>query len=381
MMFLRLGLRSLARRPVTAALLVFGLGVAFGLPGAVRAVVAAFEQELTSRADAAPMVAGAQGSRADLVLHALYFRTAPPDEITVADWKSLAVVTRGITAPLCVKATARGAPVVGTNGAYFRLRNLLLASGEPLVRLGDCVLGAEAADRLGVGPGDRLATDVDSLFSLGGGVPVRLRVVGVMAATGSADDSAVFVSLDTAWLVAGLGHSHAGQPPDRTGPAASEPADGFIEVTDENAGRFHFHGNRGRFPLTAVLVEPHDEKERLRLIGRYLDGTGDVQLAEADRVLRNIFDVALRLRRLFDVNALVTAIATLLLCGAVVALTIRLRQAEVRTMNRLGLSRSRIAALFAVEFGYVGIGAAVLATVITLAASAAAPALFRWLVL
>lgn len=379
--FLRFGLQSLSRRPLTAALLVFGLGVAFGLPGAVRSVVAAFEQELTYRADAAPLVIGAQGSRADLVLHALYFRTAPSDAISVADWESLGETTHGTTVPLCIQATTRGTPVVGTNGSYFRLRKLVLASGKPLMRLGDCVLGAEAADRLRVEPGDRVATDIDSLFSLGGGVPVRLNVVGVMAATGSADDSSAFVSLETAWLIAGLGHSHADPSAEPGGAASSSPNDGFIEVTDENAGRFHFHGNRNRFPLTAVLVRPHDEKDRLRLIGRYLDTNGDVQLAEADRVLRNILDAALRLRRLFDVNALVTAIATLLLCGAVVALTIRLRQAEVRTMNRLGLARSRIAALFAVEFIYVGIGAAILAAAISYAASAASPGLFRWLVL
>ncbi|HEX6985919.1 MAG TPA: ABC transporter permease [Planctomycetaceae bacterium] len=380
-MILRFAFRSLARRSVTAVLLVICLGVAFGLPGAVRSVVAAFEQELTTRAEAVPLVLGAKGSRADLVLHALYFRTAPPGEITVADWQAFGRDAPAEIAPLCVRATARGVPVVGTDGTYFRLRGLALASGDPLTRLGDCVLGAEAADRLGLGPGDRLATDIESLFSLSGGVPVRLRVVGVMAPTGSADDAAAFVSLETAWLVAGLGHTHANPREEHDEPPTSDAAEGYIEVTDENVGRFHFHGNRNRFPLTAVIAEPRDAKARLLLVGRYLDGRGDVQLAEADRVLREILGMALRLRRLFDVNAAVTVAATLLLCGAVVALTVRLRWSEVRTMDRLGLSRGRIVVLFAVEFGVVALAAAVLAGGITAGAGAAAPALFRWLVL
>lgn len=381
--FLRFGLRSLARRPVTAALLVFGLGVAFGLPGAVRSVLTSFERELTVRADTVPIVLGAKGSRADLALHALYFRHDPPGEITVSDLHALDRQELADTAALCVRATARGVPVVGTEGSYFRMRSLVLAAGEPTTRLGDCVLGAEAAKQLDLSPGDRLATDPENIFSRSGGVPVRLRVTGVMAPTGTADDSVVFVSLETAWLIAGLGHSHSdgGKTHQHDEPVGEDTGEGFVEITDDNVGGFHFHGNRRRFPLTAVVARPNDDQSRLLLVGRYLHRDDNVQIAEADRVLRDLLAVALRLGRLFDVNAAVTALATLLLCGAVVALTVRLRWSEVATMNRLGLSRGRIVALFAVEFGIVAIGAAMLAAAIALAASQAAPALFRWLVL
>jgi putative ABC transport system permease protein len=381
--FLRFALRSLARRPATAALLVLSLGLAFGLPGAVRAVVTAFEQELTARAAAAPLVLGAKGSRSDLVLHALYFQSDPPGGITLAEWKAFDAKKLAESAPLCVKATAQGVPVVGTNGGYFRLRRLALGAGEPIARIGDCVLGADAASRLELGPGDRLTTDPANLFSRTGAVPVRLNVVGVLARTGTADDSAAFVSLETAWLVQGLGHTHknAGAKHEHEHETGIKSAgSGFVEVTDENAKSFHFHGDRNRFPLTAVIARPRDDRARLLLVAHYLhDQTA--QLAEADRVVRELLDAAVRLRRLFDVNAAVTAVATLLLCGAVVALTTRLRWSEVRTMSRIGLSRSRIAALFGTEFALVAVAAVLVATAITLGASAVAPALFRWLVL
>lgn len=380
-MLLRLALRSLARRPMTAALLAVSLGLAFGLPGAVRAIVAAFERELGERAEAAPLVLGAKGSRSDLVLHALYFGTAPPGEITVADRKALDRRQLADSAPLLVKATARGMPVVGTDGGYFRLRQLVLAAGGPIERLGDCVLGSDAADRLDLRPGDHLATDLQNLFSLSGGVPVRLQVTGVMAATGTADDSAAFVSLETAWLVQGLGHSHANPTRPHDGSPDQDPAGGYLEVTDQNVGGFHFHGDRDRFPLTAVIARPRDEKARLLLVGHYLDGKQGVQLAEADRVVRELLDIALRLRRLFDANAAATALTALLLSGTVIALTLRLRQAETRTMTRLGLSRARIALLLGAEFGLIGVVAILVAAGVTFAASAAAPMLFRWLVL
>lgn len=378
---LRLALRSLARRPTTAALLAASLGLAFGLPGATRAIVAAFEQELRGRADTAPLVLGAKGSRSDLVLHALYFGSVPPGEITAADRKAFDRQQLAESAPLLAKATARGVPVIGTDGSYFRLRKLVLAAGGPIKRLGDCVLGSEAADRLGRRPGGRLATDARNLFSLSGGVPVRLRVVGVLAPTGTADDDAAFVSLETAWLIEGLGHSHANPQQSHDGNPDQDPARGFIEVTDENVGRFHFHGSRDRFPLTAVIARPRDEKARLLLVGRYLDGKQGVQLAEADRVVRELLDVALRLRRLFDASAAATALTALLLSGTVVALTLRLRRAEIRTMSRIGLSRGRIALLLGTEFGLIALTAILIAAGVTFAASAAAPTLFRWLVL
>lgn len=380
---LRYALRSLARRPATAALLAVSLGLAAGLPGAVRAVIAAFERELTARAGAAPLVLGAKGSGADLVLHALYFRTAPPGGMTLADRMAFDRLKLAESAPVLARATARGVPVVGTDGGYFRLRELVLASGGPIGRLGDCVLGAEAAGRLGLGPGGTFASDPENLFSRSGGVPVRLNVVGVLAPTGTADDGAAFVSLETAWLIAGLGHAHASVAAIHAHEEGigTDPDAGFLEVTDDNVGRFHFHGNRDRFPLTAVIARPRDEKARLLLAARYLGREGGVQLAEADRVVSELLEVALRLRRLFDANAAATAVTAAMLCASVVALTLRLRRGEIRTMGRLGLSRGRIAALVGLEFGLIALAAVLIAAGVAWAASLWAPALFRWLVL
>lgn len=380
--FFRYALRSLGRRPLTAMLLAVALGVAFGLPGAVRAVVTAFERELTARADAAPLVLGAAGSRSDLVLHALYFRNDPPGEISLADKKELDREQLAETIPLCVRATVRGVPVVGTDGGYFKLRKLTLESGGPIARLADCVLGSDAARRLDLAAGDTVATDPKSLFATGGGVPVRLRITGVMAPTGTADDGAAFVDLETAWLIAGLGHAHTSKSATHTHADGQSPApSGFIEVTDENVKRFHFHGNSDRFPLTAVIAVPPDKESRLLLVGRYAGRKEGTSLAESDIVLRDLLGVAIRLRRLFDVNAAVAGVATLLLSGAVLSLTVRLRQAEMQTMSRLGLSRLRIAALFGVEFVLIALAAAAIALALTFAATFAAPALFRWLVL
>jgi putative ABC transport system permease protein len=377
---IRYAWRSLARRPLIALLLALSLGIAFGLPGAVRAVADAFETELKQRADAAPLVLGASGNNSDLVLHALYFRGEPSGSVTVADKEKIDGQGIADTVPLCINATVHGIALVGTDGSYFKLRGLSLSSGKPIARLGDCVLGARAAERLGLATGGKVATDPKNLFGGNGGTPVRLTITGVLAPTGTADDDVAFVSLETAWLVLGLGHGHANPSKVHADDEVAANASGFIEVTDENAASFHFHGRRDRFPLTAVIVIPHSERDRVLMVARAAANRSGPALVETDRVIRDLLDVTMRVQRLFEASALVTATATMLLCAAVVALTLRLRWTEVRTMARLGIARHRIAMLLGIEFFLIGLASFAMAAMIVVAFRAAAPMMFRLLI-
>lgn len=380
MIFLaRYALRSLARRPVTSACLAICLGIALGLPSALRAIVNAFQHEISARADAAPLVLGARGSNADLVLHTLFFRHTPPGTIPVGAQNALDQLGLCESVPLCIRASIRDVPVVGTDASYFRLRNLSLASGQPIQRLGDCVLGASAAQRLNLQPASRIATSPTSLFSGSGGTPVRLSIKGVLAPTGTADDDAAFVSLETAWLIEGLGHGHA-NPEQSHAEGEATTSSGFIEVTDDNVESFHFHGRRERFPLTSIIAVPQSEKDRLLLIANYARNDSGPALAESDRVLQDLLDVAVRVRRLFEAMTAVMGLATFVLCITVVALTIRLRSSELSTMYRLGLPRSRIVLLFTFELLFVGIAALAVSLGIVAAASLAGPTLFRAIV-
>ena len=381
---IRYAIRSLARRPVVALWLCFGLGIALGLPVAIEMAARRAEQALRERAASIPLVLGAEGSANDLVFHALEFASVPPGRITVADWRELDQTERAETAPLLIEATTGGVPVVGANGAYFRMRGLTLLVGGPIDVLGDAVVGAEAAERLGVGPGDQLTTDVGELFSLAGTLPVRLNVVGRLAPTGTADDMAVFVSLETAWLIAGLGHAHenptAAHDSEGAMPAEGTAAEGVIQVTEETAGGFHFHGSREKFPLTAVLARADGEQDRLWLVGEYLARDDGVQLAEADRIVNGLLLRALRVKRILDLIVIVSVISTVGLCAALIWLTVRLRWSEFRTMARLGLSRARIALIAGAELGMLLIGSTGLALGLAILLSWWGPALFAWVV-
>jgi putative ABC transport system permease protein len=373
--------QSLRFNRLQSVILIFGLAVTLYLPLAVNGLVGRYQAGLLQRAATTPLVAGALGSRFDLVLHALYFRGRVPRFLKMADVDALRDTGYAQPIPLYARYTARRAPIVGTTLDYFTFRQLRLARGEQLLELGDCVLGAEVAADLNLAPGDRLMTDPENVFDIAGSYPVNLRVMGVLAPARAPDDDAVFVDLKTAWLIQGLAHGHsditgtnadAGVVLSRsaTNVTANAALAEFTEVTPTNITSFHFHGDPADFPVSAVLPVAKDEKSAALLRGRYQGPEATVQILAARSVVEELLGLVFRVKRFFDVNAVLVAAATGLFLLLVVVLSLRLRRPEMETMFRLGCARGLMARLVAVELGAIFLVSAVLAligTEITLA--------------
>jgi putative ABC transport system permease protein len=178
------------------------------LPLALELLLDESERQLLARAETTPLVVGAKGSSLDLVMNSLYFGDTVPELISMAAADRVADTDLALPIPLYVRFKARGLPIVGTNLDYFDFRGLSVAQGRNLALLGECVLGARAAEELGLGPGDALLSSPETLFDLAGVYPLKMRVAGVLAPTHSADDLAVFVDLKTVWVIQGLVHGH-----------------------------------------------------------------------------------------------------------------------------------------------------------------------------
>ncbi len=347
------------------------------LPLALELLLGESQRQLLSRAETTPLVVGAKGSSLDLVMNSLYFGDTLPETITMATVDRIADTDLALPIPLYVRFKARGFPIVGTNLDYFEFRGLKIAKGRALAVLGECVLGARVAEEFGLGPGDALLSSPETLFDLAGVYPLKMRVAGVLAPTHNADDLAVFVDLKTAWVIQSLMHGHA----DLT--RVTDPAlvmgrsDGnvtatpkvvqYTEITPENIGSFHFHGDPADYPITAVIALPHDEKAGAILRGRYVSvGSDPTRAPETQqilvpgevigRLLANIF----RIRNVLDAVILVVGIATVLALILVFALSLRLRQREIRTIFKLGCSRSTIARLLGAEIVIILVAAATL---------------------
>lgn len=365
----------------STSVLVVALSLTLFLPLAAQVGMLRFQEHSLQRAASTPLILGARGSRFGLAIHALYFRGESPTTFHLQE--SLRIQESGLaeTIELHTRFRARGAAIVGTTKRYFELRRLRLSSGQPIRRLGDCVVGAAAASRMGIKPGDRLLSESDNLFNLSGPTPLNMRVTGVLARTGTADDEIVLCDLETTWLIEGIGHGHAVEGEDDAGEGTHQHAAGrqFLqshqEVTDENVKSFHFHGKRDHFPITAVIALPKSEKAEALLLGKYLSPDLTLQMLRPVEVVHELLQVISQLRRLFELSMLLLTFATGLLAILVLSLSIRLRQREIRTMYLLGCSRGKVLQLVSTQLLLVIVFATSLAA---LAGLAAAPGL-EWI--
>tara|TARA_R110000850_G_scaffold8950_16_gene32975 strand:+ start:1092 stop:2270 length:1179 start_codon:yes stop_codon:yes gene_type:complete len=356
-----LGMRYILRNRAKVGLLIAAFTLVWLLPLAIAMLVKNAEIQLRSRASQTPLLLGHAGSALELTFNGLYF--TKPGIATIPFSESEKVRETGLAEPIPLYArfSAGGNRIVGTSLEYFEFRNLEFAEGRPLLRLGECVIGASVASKIGLSSGDYLISSPETLFDLAGVYPLKMKVCGVLSLTGTPDDDAVFVDLRTSWIIQGLGHGHieakeapAGQRLAGDGAAVKLNASvlEYNEITPENAGSFHFHGEDGDNPISAVIVLPDSAKSRAIIKGRYAPDT-QLQLISPEEEMTELFATVFSVQRLVLWLLAGVGAATLLIGGLVFVLSYRLRKEEFTHLKRLGADVGTLRALIAFEAGFV----------------------------
>ncbi|MBM9596025.1 ABC transporter permease [Roseitranquillus sediminis] len=383
---LYLAVQYLRFHAARSAIVVLAVALIIAVPAVIHLLLDASERQMTARAASTPLVVGARGSTLDLVLNSLYFTGDRPPLTSVAASEEVWASGLAAAIPLYARFEAQGAPIVGTTLDYFEFRGLEVADGRDLAVLGEAVLGATVARDLGLAPGDSLVSSPENLFDLGGTYPLRMPVVGVLAATGGPDDRAVFVDLKTAWVIEGIGHGHgeAAEADDllaRTernvvaGPALPT----FAEITPENIDSFHFHGSSDSYSVTAVIAVPNDERSGVILRGRYLDREEPLQIVVPQDVVDGLLATMFRIGRLIDTVVATIALAAVLAIALVFYMSLELRRGEIETVFRLGCRRSTILRLIGAEIAILLGAGIVFAAVVVSAIAAGREDLALWL--
>lgn len=371
-----LGWRYLAFHRFKTAILVTSITLIVFLPVGLRVLVNQSSQQLTSRAEATPLVIGAKGSPLELVLNTLYFRSEVPEPLDHAEVTALEETGLARAIPVYVRFRSRGWPIVGTTLDYFEFRRLRVVSGRQMTMLGECVLGSRVADDLAVGPGDHVVTSPESVFDLAGVYPLKMRVAGVLAYSDTADDDAIFVDLKTSWVIQGLGHGHQDltRPEassgvlrrDDTNVTANASVVQYTEITEDNADSFHFHGSLSRFPVTAVIVVPPDQKSSTILQGRYEAAESLTQIVRPVAVMDELLETILTVQSFVVAGAVIVGLATLASASLVFLLSLRLRRREIETLFKIGGSRAAVGTVMVFEVIVVLLTSVVLAAGLTL---------------
>ncbi len=365
-----------------------GLTLTCWLPLCVHHLTQVFEQRLIARAEQTPLILGVRGNAYDLVFHALYFRHGMEDRLKMKDWAEVAEHAGIAALPLVHGFHARSQPIVGITIDYLQRRQLRLSSGRAFTSLGECVLGAKFAREQGMEVGDSVMSDPENVFHLAGSYPLKLRVVGILAPSGSSDDSAVFVDLKTHWVLEGLGHGHATP---ETAEAASQEwtitGDGslnataavlpYLEITAENAQDVHFHQSTEEMPISAVLIWPDSDRATALLLGAYQDPSQVLQLIRPMEVVESMMGWVFRVRTFLDLNYLLVGIAVISFLGLIMLLSNQLRGPEFAILRDLGASAGFLRGLVLVEWGLLILMALVCAVFMTLGMGAL---LRQWLV-
>lgn len=350
-------------------ILVISITLIACLPLSLQVLLKASEQLLGARAGETPLLVGARGSALDLTMNSLYFNDELPPLIDMQALSYIEDMGLAGAIPLYARFHARGFPIVGTSLDYFDFRRLDVQAGRLFAMLGECVVGAQVAERLDLKPGDSLMSSPENLFDLAGIYPLKMKVAGVLARSHSADDAAVFVDTRTAWVIQGLGHGHKDleqvtdgsviMKRDANSITANARLLHYTEINASNLSSFHFHGDETDYPLTAVIALPQDTRSATLLRGRYLDDQA-YQVTPPDEVIDGLLDNIFRIKHVIDAVIVIVAFATLLTMALVFVLSLRLRQGEIDTVFRMGGSRMTVANLLIAEIVIILVASAVL---------------------
>ena len=362
--FLFLAFQYVRYHKIKSLILIACITLTVSLPVCMNVLLSRFNDEIVARSESTPLVIGAKGSRFDLALHALYFRGQVPEMTTMSEVEFIRGTGYARPIPIFIPATARGFPIIGTDLEYFSFRNLQIADGNTLSRIGQCVIGSSVARALNIAAGGSIISDSENPLGLTADYPLKMQVVGVLHETHSPDDNAVFVDLKTAWAISGIGHGHEDVASadknkllkDEDGKViASAAILPYTEITEDNIASFHFHGDQKDFPISAIIADPlaptvagnttqkeiKDQKDKSSALlqGEYVESERTAQIIKPPEVIEQLMAMIFRIKRLFDANAILIAISTVLLLGLVVLLSLKLRQREMETMFKIGCSR------------------------------------------
>ena len=329
------------------------------LPISLNLFLAESERQLMARATSTPLIIGAKGSDLDLTINSLYFTSQLPEKITMAEISQINQTKLANSIPLYIQFKARNYPIIGTSLDYFEFRNLSLQEGSYFGILGDCVVGASVAQKLGLKVGDSIVSSPQNLFDLGGVYPLKMKIVGILKNNQTADDLAIFVDLKTAWIIEGLGHGHldlakSGTPDvilkqEPGNMAANAKLPEYNEITPENLDSFHFHGDKNDFPLTAIIAIPETQKSEALLRGRYQAETSTRQIVKPTQTIQELWLEVFKIRNILNAVFILVIFTTALAIILIFNLSLRLRQGEIKTNFYLGCSRSTITQLITAE--------------------------------
>ncbi len=331
--------RHLWSRPLYAAVSVLLMSLALAVAGLLLQLAQRLPQQLDHELQGTELLVGPRGDPWRQVLSSLLFLGEPGSSLP---YEALPLL-RGLpqvqqAVPVLVGPRHQSLLVLGTEPAFLTMRQARLAQGRVFEHVMEVVLGADAAQRLGLGVGAEF---------MGAGAQRPYVVVGVLARQGATLDGLILTDLSTLWsmrqpsgaLPAGLSAGLGGAEVVPGGAPRALPAS--LDGAEESLGDISF-----------VLVSPAGP-ESLNVPLPWLNTQGGLLAAvPRDEIGRMKASLA------WLPTLLTTLLSLLLLCAWLAAFALMLQAQEQRRQDLvllrvLGAPAWRVALLPALEWLWV----------------------------
>ncbi len=380
---IRLAVAYLCSQWKLSVTLIVIISLSVTLPIATNRITKEYERELSSRSESPPLLLGARGDRFDLVLKSQFYVGELQQTLTYGEFNSIDRNEELVATPLHLDhSTNQGKwPVVGTTSTYLTAKSLVLKAGQTFAALGTCVIGAGIAESLS--EATSLKTDLANPFGLGDMLPYELEIVGVLEKANSPDDFAVFISLETAWVLDGYGHLHddsdVGSAVDRNSflkgvDGIHIPSSSQTRLTAENRSKVHFHGNRDDYRISSIAIWPMHNEASALLQAKYI-GDRNLQVLVPSEEFQKLMDYVFQVRHVLNVVFAILAVIAVVMVVTSIVQALQLRKQNLLTMQCLGCSRFRVNCLLLTELSILVSGALMLSIILVVILESTAPSL------
>jgi putative ABC transport system permease protein len=347
---LGLAARSAWNRRFVLSLVALSIALSTFLLLSIERVRTDLRQNFVHSVSGTDLIVGARTGSVQLLLYAVFHLGSATNNIR---WSSAEAIARhravAWAVPIALGDSHRGFPVLATTPGYFEhvrhgdRQPLMFAQGKPFAAVFDAVLGADVAERLGYGIGDRVVlSHGDGVFSANEHADKPFIVTGILRRSGTPADRAVHIGLE------GLEAVHhdwvAGTPI----PALSVPA-GDVERHDLEPKS-----------VTAVLIGLHNRAAALSLQRQLSEQEGEPLMAILPGValdeLWQVVDVGERALQAMTVLVALVSLGGLI---AVILAGLEQRRRELAILRAVGASPGQVLMLLACEGAIVTVAGVV----------------------
>ena len=338
---LKFALKNMAIKKLQIILIVLSIVISAGIAVLAFNVATQVDEGITDNAGYYSAIIGPSGSNTQLAMNTMYFTDSPIGTVPYSVVDDLKKDQNVITViPFAMADNYNGYNVIGTTPDYLKEKTVLEGRLFEEHATLECVVGYNVAKYNNLNVGDTIYTS----HSAGDNDKHTqgIKVTGILKASYSSFDNAVFTQIATLWKM----HDHG---------------DGDHE------------GHEGHKTVTAILVNTKTPTYAMALVNAYDgkiisedDGASfTLQAIEPMSVIRDVLNDADDTKYIVFVLSAVILIMNIMIISIITLLNMYHSAKEISLMRLIGISMKKINLLYIIQNGIIGFISIILAFVVS----------------